>query len=297
MAAIAMPISTNLSSSSPPSCSSSWICRASLKNGAGNLPPISKEETIEQARASLWAVLEAPLKRRAEPSTLRKISKSQAQIQQQSRFRIEIPVLDGDDRTLASLALDLLANAGVSKLCLVLPTALLQEFVAAEAERRRSADSRVLPELQLENLQDDYDFAIHKDAAFVLIVAPGSAEIDPVGRILGSSGGRAIVVLNPEWSLEEELVAPCDAFQVAYSFIPLSIRVFLSRKEGAVLKEVPLNTPWRVFLKEGSKMDCVLSLSRRPSPEDLENALYNRVAASSPVVKSAKFLSGLFGKN
>jgi len=98
-----------------------------------------------------------------------------------------------------------------------------------------------------------------------------------------------------------------NSFTVVYSFLPLSIQttMFGSTTEGAVFKCVrggaPAGTPWRILVKENGAYEQVGAMQRRPQQTDLEAALYNSIAAKSPVNdavgKASGFLRGLMNND
>ena len=55
----------------------------------------------------------------------------------------------------------------------------------------------------------------------------------------------------------------------------------------------PAATPWRVFGKEGSRLQPIGRMQQRPTNTDLEAIFYNAYAANNPLNRGIKFLRGL----
>ena len=149
-----------------------------------------------------------------------------------------------------------------------------------------------------------------QETQVVVIFSPNLSHVAAAENIVKASDLRPVLVINPDWySEKEENVSKSasfvESFEVIYSYLPLVIQGFFSKTEGAVVKQYVENggspssasssSPWFIYVNEGDNMKCVSRLAKRPSSEDLENALYNAVAANSPLTKSVKFLKGLLG--
>ncbi|KAG6554428.1 hypothetical protein Mapa_004345 [Marchantia paleacea] len=264
-----------------------------VEGGVGDeLPPRSREETVEQAGDSLSSLLEKALKASG-PTTVK-----QRKSLRQQRLRVDIPVLDESPQALFSLTLDLIESfLGDKKVfgsvAVYFPSTLLEVVPADLVNVSKVLESRFF---SLESEE-----GVPYDTAVAIIVAPKFTHAAALDSISRSAGHRPIVVLNGEWSGEEEgdqrWGSLLSSFEVAYSFTPLAIQGFFSTTEGAILKHVksgaPAGRPWLIFVKEGETYKRVSSLKRRPDSADLENALYSSMAANSPVNKSIKFLRGL----
>ena len=273
-------------------------CKASVNDG-GELPPSSREEAIEQAATSVSSLLEKALKRQG-PSTVK-----QRRETKQIKLRVEIPVLDDSSSSNVSLTFDFLSALFRGKKKGDAPNiaVLFADDESSVNLARKQCEERGLSSWSFFNLQSEVGLA-GDDAAVVVLVGAKFEDNVRTEDLLKKVYPRPVVVVNPEWSAEEEKDTKWGAllsgFEVAYSFIPLSIQGFLSKTEGAVLKHVksgaPGGRPWLIFVKEGDQYKRMSSLQRRPEPSDLENALYNAMAANSPVTKSIQFLRGLVSK-
>lgn len=210
-------------------------------------------------------------------------------------------MLDDSAPARASLLVDLLAGFAVGKRGIPVSFAVYCDSIlmdGVETAQRAAKDSNI----RCYNLGSAPDLA--EDTQVVVLVSPKLSDLTCVGNITKVAALRPVVMLNPEWSEEDEADTGngefLQSFDVVYSYVPLSIKGLFSKTEGAVLKHVrsgaPAGTPWSIFVKEGNDMKCVSSLKKRPTAGDLENALYNSMAANSPVTKSVKFLRGLTGR-
>lgn len=254
-------------------------------------PPSSKEETVQQAGASLLILLDKTLKQQG-PTTVKR-RKSQRQI----RLRIDIPLLDDSRQALLTLTRDLLDSFVGGK---SFPGKVAVYF--SDPALLVGADSP--PESATYQSLEGSEALLPKDAVVALVIAPRFQQAASLESVVKNAGVRPVVVVNPEWSEDEEQDkgwgALLTSFCVAYSFIPLNIQGFFSKTEGAVLKRArsgaPEGQPWLIFVKEGDNYKCVSRLKKRPTPTDLENAFYSSMAANSPVNKSIAFLRGLTSK-
>lgn len=262
-----------------------WRVRSvSLRHSHGRwraqVPPESREEAIAQAAGSVSSLLEKTLKRQG-PKTVK-----QRKQQKQTKLRVEIPVLDDNPASLVSLTLDFLSSL----------SNLESDSVAVFF-----SDTSSVALAREQNL-NAYELSSESEVAgTVAVIVVAGARSDDAARLqelARNVSPRPIVVLNPEWAPEdEESNAFLGSFEAAYAFLPLAIQGFLSKTEGAVLKNVQSGSPWLIFEKKDGKFTRLASLQRRPGPAELESALYNAIAANSPVTKSIKFLRGLVSKD
>ncbi|KAI5056302.1 hypothetical protein GOP47_0028120 [Adiantum capillus-veneris] len=272
-------------------------------SGASEAPPSTREETLSQARNSISAFVEKAL-RDAGPSTVK-----QRKLYRQVRLRVELPLLNESDATSASLFSDLLSTLTVGKRGTPVSFSVFSSAGVVEQLKKEPCFNAGLQEGGNPRFRC-YDFAAENvaldHAQVMVILAPKLSDISYIANIAKARDPFPILLLNPDWSTEEEDADASHAsllqsFEVIYSYLPLTIQGFLSKTEGAVLKSVksgaPAGRPWLVFAKEGESMKCVASLKKRPTAIDLENALYNAMAANSPVTKSIQFLRGLVGKS
>lgn len=289
------------------------LCRHQLEAaGAAEAPPNSREEALLQAKISISNFLEKALKS-AGPSTVK-----QRKSQRQARLRVEMPLLDESDESRASLLLDLFSTLSIGKkgthfaLSVFCNSGIMEKlkkeprFNPLESnpnlQQTLMPDSAKNPSFRCYDIADTVEL---DDTQVIVILAPKLSELTYMLNIAKAGDPWPLLLLNPDWSPEEEEAEAAHAsflqsFEVVYSYLPLAIQGFFSKTEGAVLKHVksgaPAGRPWLVFAKEGGTMKCVSSLKKRPNAVDLENALYNAMAANSPVTKSIKFLRGLTGK-
>lgn len=122
-----------------------------------------------------------------------------------------------------------------------------------------------------------------------------------VREIAKRLGPKPAVLLNPRWGFEEErrfggeVGRFVGSFDVVYCFIGLEVRGVFSRRKGVVFKS--LRDEWLVMVEdEGEKkgeLKVVSRFRKRPEIGEVENVLYNLVAANSPVTKSVRFFRGL----
>lgn len=254
---------------------SNFRCRAEV------VLPESREEAIAQAAGSVSSLLENLLKRQGGPSTVKQQRKQQKQ--KQTKLRVEIPVLDDTPASLVSLTLDFLSSLKREDLTVAV---FFSDASSAALARERNPNPN----------QSFHELGDVAPGTGVSVVVVAGARGDGLQELARNVSPRPIVVLNPEWTREdEEADAFLGSFEAAYAFLPLAIQGFLSKTEGAVLKKNV--SPWLIFVKENNgKFTRLASLQRRPGPAELESALYNAMAANSPVTKSIKFLRGLVSK-
>ncbi|KAL2643850.1 hypothetical protein R1flu_011437 [Riccia fluitans] len=226
-----------------------------VAGSGGELPPQSREETVEQAGSSLASLLEKALKA-AGPTTVK-----QRKSLRQQRLRVDIPVLDESPQALFSLTLDLIeAFIGTKKVlgsvAVYFPSALLEVVPTDFVNVSKVHETRFISLESEEGCQ--YDTAV------VLIVAADFTHARALDSIARSAGHRPVVVLNGGWSAEEESNqrwgSLLSSFEVAYAFTPLAIQGFFGTTEGAILKHVrsgaPSGRPWLIFVKEGDSYKC-----------------------------------------
>lgn len=276
----------------------SWgLARCNATSGAEEVPPDSREEAINQAAASVSALLVKVIKRQG-PSTVK-----QRREQRQVKLRVEIPVLDESHSSLTSLTLDLVSTLfkekkGSTKLAVFWADGSVLDFAKEKSTNLETSTNLSFFDIQKET-------KIPEDVSVVIVVGARFKENASVSELVKYVNPRPVVVLNPEWSPEDEKSDDVwgsfvTSFEVAYAFIPLSIQGLFSKTEGAILKHVksgaPGGKPWLIFVKDNDMYKCVTSLQHRPDSSDLESALYNSMGANSPVTKSIKFLRGLVTK-
>lgn len=260
------------------------------------MPPESREEAIAQAAGSVSSLLDKMLKRQG-PSTVK-----QRKQQQQTKLRVEIPVLDDTPSSLVSLTLDFSSALFSRKRGSPGVAVFFSDASTLDLAREQLANRGGNPNKSFHELSSERE--VSGNVSVVVIAGARCDQTALLQELARNVSPRPIVVLNPEWSPEDETDPTWGAFltsfEAAYAFIPLAIQGFLSKTEGAVLKNVrsgaPGGRPWLIFVKEDGKYSRLASLHRRPGPAELESALYNAMAANSPVTKSIKFLRGLVSK-
>uniref|UniRef100_A0ACD5U1S3 Uncharacterized protein n=1 Tax=Avena sativa TaxID=4498 RepID=A0ACD5U1S3_AVESA len=262
-------------------------------------PPASREEAVAQARSCLSTALRKPLNNSL---PTRKLKKQQ----RQARFRAEIPVVDDSPGSLARLAFDVFSDLGVSRkgsparLLLVWPSS--EELELAVREFKNWGHS-ALAHAQLDSVAPD---ALGTCDAAVFL-APGRAQVEKLRAAVNALDPKPAVLFNPAWSFEVEEeggfggVAKgfVGSFNVVYSFMGLEVKGLLSKKKGVLLRCVEGGRfggeSWVLMVEEGEEASApefkILSrLKRRPTIGEVENMMYNLMAANSPVTKSARFL-------
>lgn len=138
----------------------------------------------------------------------------------------------------------------------------------------------------------------------LLIAGPTSAQLDSVMRLLAYWRGGGAVALNADWSAETapvEQVAFIKSFEAVYCFLPLMVKVLFIGQEGAVFKWCtsgnPNSTPWRIFGKEGSRLQQIGQMKHRPSSADLEAVFYNAFGVNNPLNRGIQSLRNMVGGN
>ncbi|CAM0954764.1 unnamed protein product [Alopecurus aequalis] len=268
-------------------------------------PPASREEAVAQARSCLATALRKPLNNSL---PARKVKKQQ----RQPRFRAEIPVIDDSPGSLARLAFDVFSGLGLSRkgsparLLLVWPSS--GELELAVREFKNWGDSSALAHAQLNAVAPDALGAC--DAAVFL--APGRAQVDKLRAAVNALDPKPAVLFNPAWSFEVEEEGAfggiakgfVGSFNVVYSFMGLEVKGLLSKKKGVLLRCVEGGRfggeSWVLMVEEedegaagAPEFKVVSRLKRRPTIGEVENMMYNLMAANSPVTKSARFLREL----
>lgn len=118
---------------------------------------------------------------------------------------------------------------------------------------------------------------------------------------------KPVVLFNPKWAFEEEkgfdshLGSFVGSFNVIYSFMGLEVRGLLSRRNGVLFRVVG-GEGWLVMVEDEGKMkkkgelQVVSRFMRRPAIGEVENVLYNLMAANSPVTNAIKFFRDLVAR-
>ena len=259
-------------------------------SGAGEMdivPPISREDSFEQAREAIGSVCAKRAKKAG-----KKVRKSSGKALAQLRVAVELP---------------LAADTSVGD----------AEVAAYAASKSDGKVEHVSIDQAL--ISDGCDLA-RGDGAVALVGVNAEDQIGSARRIAELSGARPIVAVNVEWEhagdggvtfrnsrgddgetvTADEVFA--NSFSVVYSYLPLAIQGLMgATQEGAVFKCVrggaPEGSPWRILVKDDKgAYQQVGAMQRRPEQEDLESALYNAAAAQSPVNKGIGVFKGLADK-
>ncbi|XP_042482251.1 uncharacterized protein LOC122062679 [Macadamia integrifolia] len=262
-------------------------------------PPTTKEEAILQAKTCLSTTLEKPLNNpRLAAGKLRK--------QNQPRFRIEIPVVDDSVESLSQLALQVLGDLPIRRKGSPLKILILwpdptSARLATKAFESLSSKSNQVEQIDLSSITD-YDDGVLNSADVAVFLAPEASKLDVMKAATDSIYPKPVVVFNPNWAFEEEsgfgeLSRFVRSFEVVYSFMGLEVRGVLSKKRGMVFRCVKdgvlSGEKWEVLVEEGGELKVISRFNKRPSIGEVENVLYNMMAANSPMTKSAKFLRDL----
>ena len=262
--------------------------------------PESREAAIEQAQVAVTSALLDALTA-SEPALMKRRQKLK-----KARLQVEIPVLDDRPTTYVQLASDLLSGLFGAKTKLGLPQVVVYfgDAKTANLGAKETAAGGKLAGCQVASLASAIETP--GTAGVSVIVNPSDKQLTLVQQLSVSAGLRPVVLVNPSWTVEgESKMSPVhvnlvNSFDVVYSFLPLSIQGFLNKSEGAVLKFVAGGSvsecPWYVFSMKDGKMQCVNKISKRPDAIELENALYQSIAASSPITRSVKAVRSIFGR-
>eukprot|EP00271_Cylindrocystis_brebissonii_P005094 TRINITY_DN17030_c0_g1_i1.p1 TRINITY_DN17030_c0_g1~~TRINITY_DN17030_c0_g1_i1.p1 ORF type:complete len:385 (-),score=19.87 TRINITY_DN17030_c0_g1_i1:1127-2281(-) len=276
-------------------------------------PPESREDSIRQAQRSLLSALDKALRSAASASKQKKASRGSKAV----RVAVEIPTADNEPSSVASLAADIfsglfdahgLSTAGLGiyfadEKAAVMATKMWKGASTAGAQKLRGCHVASMRSLS----------ALPSQIAVAVFVCPSASHVASAQRLLEGGGLRAAVAVNPEWNEDvspeaNSATSPRGAsalnlvksFEPCYSFLPLAIQILFTKSEGAVLRcfrSGPLEaTPWLIFAKRGKELKCVMRMSKRPTPADLEAALYQSVAANSPVAQTIQFVKSLVPK-
>ncbi|KAG6480588.1 uncharacterized protein LOC122013782 [Zingiber officinale] len=256
--------------------------------------PDSREEAISQAKLCLSSVLQKHLNNSPSLPT-RKLKKPR-----QPRYRVEIPVVDSSPASLVPLALDVFSDLPLQKKKQGgKPRVLLLWPSPAAAESARQALGSVD--------HSDWDSVVSHtfaSADLAVFLAPEVSRLREMRTAANALYPKPLVLFNPGWGFDEEkdfdreIEGFVGSFAVVYSFMGLEVRGVLSRRRGLVLKcardGVVSGEEWMVMVEqEGEELKTVTSFKKRPSIVEVENVLYNLMAANSPVTKSVKFISDL----
>ncbi|XP_051136364.1 uncharacterized protein LOC127255004 [Andrographis paniculata] len=271
-------------------------------------PPTTKEEAILQAKLSLASTLEKPLNN-LKLSTIGKIKKVK-----QLRLRVEIPVVDDSPSSLSKLARQVFGNMPLKKkgsppIKILVLWPCPDSLQAADEVFSSSQSSDIL----VRNIGISSGVGTLPSSDMAVFMAPDASQLEIMKTVADSLNPKPVVIFNPKWRAEEEenlgdaYNGFIGSFDVVYSFTGLEVRGILSKRKGVVFKcvrdGVMSGEKWKIMVEEEGtgELRVVSSFRARPSMAEVENVLYNVMAANSPVTKSAKFLkdlvSNVTGKN
>lgn len=269
---------------------------------AGPSPPASREEAVRQAKTCLSSALQKPLNN-VVPLPSKKLKR-----QKQPRFRVEIPVADDSPDSLAQLAFEVFSDLPIKRkgarpvILIAWPNA-----EAAECGRRAFAASDESRGPAVENSDlGSVSSGDWSSADVGVLIAPEAAMIERVRSLSDCLYPKPVVLFNPNWGFEEEngfdpaMAAFAGSFEVVYSFVGLEAKGLLSKRNAVVFRCVKdgiiSGEAWAVLVEDETKkgeLKVVTRFRKRPSMAEVENVLYNLMAANSPVTKSVKFLRDL----
>ncbi|CAA6658315.1 unnamed protein product [Spirodela intermedia] len=230
---------------------------------------------------------EAPQQHRSLPS--KKLKR-----QKQPKFRVEIPVADGSPDSLAQLAFEVFSELPIKRKG-ARPAILMVWPDAETAERGRRAfaasdESRgpAFENLALGNVSSG-DWS---SADMGVFVASEAAMVERVRSLSDCLYPKPVVLFNPNWGFEEEnSFDPATGHLLGPSRCKRNAVVFRCVKDGIFSGEA-----WTVLVEDETnkgELKVVTRFRKRPSMAEVENVLYNLMAANSPVTKSVKFLKDL----
>ncbi|XP_021863371.1 uncharacterized protein [Spinacia oleracea] len=274
----------------------------SVSNTTSPSPPTSKVHAILQAKTSLSAALQKPLNN---PKLTGKIKKLQ-----HPRFRVGIPLIDDSPESLSQLAFDIFADLQIKrrgfpvKILLIWPNS---SSMVSGVNAFEALPSGLIQHIDLTSAMS-VDNRVLNSADVAVFLAPNSSQLAVMKLVSDSLYPTPLVLFNPKWTFEEEdsfgdLSGFIGSFDVLYAFLGLEVRGLLSKRKGVVFKYVRdgvvSGQKWEVFVEEegeGNQLKVVSRFKSRPSISEVENVLYNLMAVTSPITKSAKFLKDLVSK-
>lgn len=259
-------------------------------------PPASREEAIKQARTCLSTTLEKPLNNPKLAGKLKKLK--------QPRFRVEIPVVDDSPESLSQLVSDVFRDLPVKRKGSPVKILFLWPDKQSSAKGFRSSSSSQVEHTDVSSVTEDDDVQIFSSGDVVVVLAPGSSQLNVVKELAEIVYPKPVVLFNPKWAFDEEenfgeLRGFVGSFEVIYSFMGLEVKGILSKRKGVIFKcvrdGVVSGERWAVLVdeEEGGSLKVVSRFNSRPSIGEVETVLYNLMAINSPITKSAKFLREL----
>ncbi|KAL4435443.1 hypothetical protein ABPG77_006205 [Micractinium sp. CCAP 211/92] len=264
-------------------CQAAGFGSSTSKDEAAKLPK-SRDEAVSQAAAAIAAQL----------SGGGKGSKGFAG-EGSRKLCVDVPVVESGGAAMVQLAQEIVA---------ALPKPLRQQFTIISCTYDGSSGSgsssggvKVVSLKSVVERGEDLDGCL-------LFAGPSSSQLDSVMRLLAYWRGAGAVALNADWSAETapvEQVAFIKSFEAVYCFLPLMVKVLFIGKEGAVFKWCtsgsPNSAPWRIFGKEGNRLEQIGQMKHRPSNADLETVFYNAFGVNNPLNRGIQSLRNMVGGN
>ncbi|XP_030542808.1 uncharacterized protein LOC115749912 [Rhodamnia argentea] len=259
-------------------------------------PPASREEAIKQARTCLSTTLEKPLNNPKLAGKLKKLK--------QPRFRVEIPLADDSPDSLSQLVSDVFQDLPVKRKGSPVKILFLWPDEQSSTKGFKSNIAIQVEHTDVSSVTEDDDVQIFNSADVVVVLAPGSSQLNAVKKSTEIVGPKPVVLFNPKWAFDEEdnfgeLRSFVGSFEVIYSFTGLEVKGILSKRKGVIFKcvrdGVVSGERWAVLVEEeeAGSLKVVSRFKSRPSIGEVETVLYNLMAINSPITKSAKFLKEL----
>lgn len=260
-------------------------------------PPASREEAIKQARTCLSTTLEKPLNNPKLAGKLKRLK--------QPRFRVEIPLADDSPDSLSQLVSDVFRDLPVKRKGSPVKILFLWPDRQSSTKGFKSNSASQVEHTDVSSVTEDDDVQIFNSADVVVVLAPGSSQLNAVKKSTEIVYPKPVVLFNPKWAFDEEencgeLGSFVGSFEVIYSFMGLEVKGILSKRKGVIFKcvrdGVVSGERWAVLVEEEEEEGTLKVVSRfksRPSIGEVETVLYNLMAINSPITKSAKFLKEL----
>ena len=230
-------------------------------------PPRTQEEAYSQARAALGSAFEAKKRRGGKKST--RAGKG-------PRVRVEIPLPPEVSEKAADEVVALLDEGSFVGRGTPLDVRFASPELAALAECPTLSSAAPPPA-----------------GAVLVAIGPTAADLTALNALVQRFDWAGAIVVNPEgWearSVDQSLIPFTRTFEIAYSFLPLSIQGLLgSTSNGAVFRSVegaktPAAVPWRIYLMDEDPPKQIAETTKRPGDAEIETTLYNSMAQESPI--------------
>lgn len=251
------------------------VCKAGSSDasmGATKVPE-SREEAVAQACTCIAAQLKTKKKAKA-------FSGGSTGLR---RLLVEVPLSSESSKQYAELGLEFAKQLSALEL-----GTMTYVYFDTQAAQLAAAAADKPNNVVIASLESARGQAL---TGTLVLVCPSEKQIEEASKLVANWLGTLCVGINAAWDADR---APPDqrsfvrTFTVVYSFLPLAIQFFLSKKEGAVFKFGA--EPWRIFSQQtdGTLKQVAQQAQRRPNQDDLELAFLNQSAAESPLTAAAK---------